>query len=107
MRRTVGITFHRYGGHGDDRTFGKPSFQIVIFRFAFGEALPPAVVVDDDFNVVRIVERMCTTRVRLIVEMPFRRSLLPDELGEIVAVFVVTCAAALRSKIKLIPPLEL
>ena len=57
MRRTIGITFHRYGGHGDDRTFGQPFFQIIIFRFAFGEALPPAVVVDDDFNVVWIVER--------------------------------------------------
>src|ERR1700719_3121011 len=106
MRCTIGITFHRYGGHSDDWTFSQPLFQIVIFRFAFGEALPPAVIVDHDFDVVRIIESLCATLVRRIVEMPLRRSLLPDELRKIVAVLAVTCAAAIRGKIKLIPPFE-
>src|SRR5260370_15006171 len=56
MWGTVGITFHCYGGHGDDRTFGQPLFQIVIFRFAFSETLPPAVIVDQDRDVVGIGE---------------------------------------------------
>ena len=36
--RAIGITFKGNGGHGDDRTFGKPLFQIVIFRLAFSQA---------------------------------------------------------------------
>ena len=35
MRRTIGITFKRNGGHSDDGSFGKPLFQVVIFRLAF------------------------------------------------------------------------
>ena len=31
---TIGITFEGNGWHADERTFGKPLFQIVIFRFA-------------------------------------------------------------------------
>ena len=30
---TIGITFKSNSGHANDRTFGKPPFQIVIFRF--------------------------------------------------------------------------
>jgi hypothetical protein len=29
-----------------DRAFGKPLFQIVIFRLAFSQAEPPAVIMD-------------------------------------------------------------
>jgi hypothetical protein len=32
---TIGITFKGNGGHRDDWAFGKPLFQIVIFRLAF------------------------------------------------------------------------
>jgi hypothetical protein len=32
VRCTIGITFKGNGGHGDDRTSGKPLFQIIIFR---------------------------------------------------------------------------
>ena len=35
MRRTIGITFKSNGGHSDDGSFGKPLFQLVIFRLAF------------------------------------------------------------------------
>src|SRR5262245_38073650 len=44
---------------------------------------------------------------RGIIEVPLRRSELPDELRKIVAVFVITCAAAFCRKIKLVPPFEL
>src|SRR5580698_3432178 len=39
--------------------------------------------------------------------MPFRRSGLPNELREIVAVFVVACKTTICGKVKLIPPCEL
>src|ERR1017187_204119 len=45
--RTIGITFHGNGGHGNDGGFGKPLFQIVIFRLAFSQTQSPAVIVDD------------------------------------------------------------
>ena len=56
MRRTIGVTFKGNGGHSDDRAFGKPLFQIVIFRLAFGEAKPPAIIMDHDADMIRIVE---------------------------------------------------
>ena len=56
MRRAVGITLKRDGWHGDDGKLGKPLFQIVILRLAFGQAEPPAIVVDHDRDMIRIVE---------------------------------------------------
>ena len=56
MRCPVRITFkgdRRYGNH---RTFRKPLFQIVIFRFTLGDADPPAIIMDRDGNMVRVVE---------------------------------------------------
>ena len=98
MRCTIGVAFHGDRGDGDDRNFGKPLFQIVIFRLAFGQAKPPAVVVDHDVDVVRVVERRCAAIEGGIIEVPLRRSQLPDELGEIVTVFGV--AALPRSVAK-------
>ena len=34
VRCTIGVTFKGDRGHGDDRTFGKPSLQIVVLRVA-------------------------------------------------------------------------
>jgi hypothetical protein len=44
----IGITFKGNGRHGDDRAFGEPLFQIVIFRFAFSQVEPPPIIMDDD-----------------------------------------------------------
>ncbi len=52
---TIGITLKSNGGHGDDRTFGKPLFQIVVLRLAFSQAQPPAVIMNHYSNMVRIV----------------------------------------------------
>src|SRR5215203_2460096 len=104
---TIGITFKGNGGHGDDRTFGKPLFQIVIFRFAFSQAEPPAVIMDHDANMIRVVEGRCAAIERGIIEVPLRRSGLPNELSKIVPVCVVTSPAAFRGEIILVPPLEL
>lgn len=56
VRRTVCVAFERNGRHRDDRSLGKPLFQVVIFRLAFGQAEPPTVVVDHHVDVVGIVE---------------------------------------------------
>src|SRR5262245_17361527 len=104
---TVGITFKGNGGHGDDRTFGKPPLELVVLRLAFSQAQPPAVVVDHDADMIRIVQRGCAAIKRSVIELPFRRSRLPNELGKIVPVLVVACPAAFRGEIILVPPCEL
>jgi hypothetical protein len=107
VRRAIGVTFERNGRDSDDGIDGQPLFQIGILRFPLGEALAPAIVVDGDGNVVRVFEGLCAALEGGVIEVPFRRSLLPDQLGKIVPVFVVAFPTAFGSKIKLIPPLEL
>ena len=46
MWRTIGVTFKRDGRHRDGRTCGELLLQLVVLRFAFGEAKPPPVVMD-------------------------------------------------------------
>ena len=107
MRCAVGIAFKGDAGHGDARAFGKPLFQISIFRFAFGQAEPPPIIVNHDVDMVRIVESGCAAIERGVIKVPLRRSDLPDQLGKIVPVVLVAGAAAFGGKIILIPPLQL
>ena len=74
MRRAIGIAFEGDGGHRDDRAFGKPLVQIVIFRLAFSQSEPPAIVMDHDGDMIRIVEGCRAAIERRIVEVPLRRS---------------------------------
>src|SRR5215831_18095805 len=104
--RAIGVTFKGDGGHGDDWAFGKLLFKVVILRLAFSQADPPTVIMDDDTDMIRVIEGRCAAIERRIIEVPFRRSELPDELVEIMTVFFVACAAAFRRKIKLVPPFE-
>ena len=39
-----------------DRAFGKPLSQIVIFRLAFSQAEPPAVIMDYHADMIRVVD---------------------------------------------------
>src|SRR5262249_44030425 len=80
VRRAIGIAFKGDGRHGDDRTYGKPLFKVVIFPLAFGQADPPAVTMDDDADVIRVIEGRRAAVERSIIEVPLRRSELPDEL---------------------------
>src|SRR5258706_2771132 len=105
VRRSVGVTFRGDGGHGDNRRFRQLPFQLVVLRFAFRKALAPAVIVNNDVDVVGVVERFGAAIKRGIVEVPLRRCELPDELVENVTVLVVSSAAALRREVELIPPL--
>jgi hypothetical protein len=106
MRRAVGVTFHGDGGHGDHRSCRKPFFDVVIFRIALRQAQPPAVIMDHDVDMIRIVEGRRAAIERSIIEGPLRRCDLPNELGKIMPVFVVAGAAAFGGKIKLVPPLQ-
>ena len=107
VRRSIGVTFKSDRGHGDDRTLCKPFFQVLILGLAISKPLPPTIVVDHDFDMIRIIERRRTAIERGIIEVPFRRSELPNELRKIVAVFCISFLAALSRKVKLIPPLQL
>src|SRR6185295_3716255 len=107
MRRAIGIAFHGNCRHGYDRTCSELLLQIVISRLAVNDAKTPPVIVNHDLSMIRILEGRCAAIERGIVEVPFWRSLLPNELGKIVSIFFVAGPAAFGRKIILIPPLEL
>src|SRR5215470_11254729 len=90
MRCAVGVTFKRDGGHGDDRTCGQALFQVVEFGLAFGEGQAPSIIVDHDVDMVRIVESRRAAIESGVVEIPLRRSSLPDQLRELTPILFVT-----------------
>src|SRR6185369_15778438 len=104
VRRAVGVALHRDARHRDGRRYGQARFQRVVFTFAIGQAQAPAVVVDDDVHMVRIVEGRGAARIGRFVESPFRRCGLPDQMVEVAAVRLVAQAAALGGEIVLVPP---
>src|ERR1700730_6057228 len=53
---------------------------------------------------IGLIERRCRAIVRRIVEVPFWRGELPNELVKSVPIFVVAAPTALCRKIVLIPP---
>ena len=56
---------------------------------------------------IRVLEGRCAAIERGIVEVPFWRSDLPNELCKVVPVFIVAGPAALGGEVILVPPLEL
>jgi len=72
VRRAIGIALHRDGRHGDDREGRQSPFQVVKLRIALDQSEPPAVVVDHDGHVIRIVERGSAALEGGVVEGPFR-----------------------------------
>ena len=76
----IGIAFKSNRGHGDVRTFGEPLFQLVIFRLAFSQSEPPAIIMDHDADMIRIVEGRGAALEGGIVEVPLWRSDLPNGL---------------------------
>src|SRR6266536_1960311 len=104
---TIGITFKGDRGHGDDRTFGKPLLQIVIVRLAFSQSQTPAVVMDDDADMIRVVERRRAAIKLSVIEVPFRRSCTTNKLRKIVPISIAAGSPTFRGEIILVPPLEL
>ena len=70
MWRTVRVALERDGGHRDHRKLGKPLFQAGILRFALRQTKPPAIVMDHDGDVIRVVERCRAAGERRVVEAP-------------------------------------
>src|SRR5260370_34033061 len=101
----MAISLKSNAGSCDVRTFSEPLFQLVIFRLAFSQSEPPAIIMDHDADMIRIVEGRCAAIERGIVEVPFWRSDLPNELSKVVPGCIVANPAAFRGKIILVPPL--
>ena len=80
MRRAVGVAFEGDGGNGDDGEFGQPLFQLVVFRLARGQTKPPAIIVDHDGDMIRVVEGRRAAIESGVIEIPLRRGELPDQL---------------------------
>jgi hypothetical protein len=95
MRCPIGIAFQRNRGHADVRSFSEPLFQLIIFRLAFSQPEPPAVIVDHDADMIRVVEGRGAAREGGLVEVPFRRSDLPDELCKVAPVSLVAGPASI------------
>src|SRR4029079_10286182 len=95
------------GRYTDRRPTSEPLLQLVIFSLAVDQALPPTIIVNDDVDVVRVVERRGAPRVSRLVEAPFRRGGLPDQPVEVVAVLLIADPAAFGREIELVPPLQL
>src|SRR5262249_60793671 len=103
MRRAIGMAFEGDGGHGDDRSLGEPLFNLVVLRLPFSQSKPPAIIMNRDGDVIRVLERRRAAIKGGVIEIPFRRSKVPDELRKVVPVFLVAGPAALGGKIELIP----
>src|SRR5215212_968312 len=96
VRCAVRIAFESDSRHPDDRKFGELLFQGVILRLAIRETESPAVVMDHDADVVRVVEGRGAAIERGLVKVPLRRGELPNEPRELAPIFFVAGAAAFR-----------
>ena len=76
----IGIAFQRNRRHGDGRSLGEPLFQLVIVRLTFSQSEPPAIIMDHDADMIRIVEGRGAAIEGGIVEVPLWRSDLPNGL---------------------------
>jgi hypothetical protein len=72
VRSAVGVAFHRYCRNRDRRSGGKSPFDVIISRFALGQAKTPAVVVNDNFHVIGIFELGSCPIEGRVVELPLR-----------------------------------
>ncbi len=77
----------RYRNYGP---LGELLFQVLVSRFTSREAQPPTVIVDHNTDVIRVIERSGRAAEGGIVEIPLRRSVLPDQLIEFVPVLAVS-----------------
>ena len=71
MRRAIGVALEGNGRHGDDRRFGKPLFQIVVFWLTLREPKSPAIIVNHDGDVIRVIERRRTAVESGVIEARF------------------------------------
>jgi hypothetical protein len=65
--------------HRNQGTFGQARFQVVVLLLSFGEAQPPAVVVDNDVDVIGVVEGTLPGRLALARLAPGRDDRTEEE----------------------------
>jgi hypothetical protein len=70
--RTVEVTRDGDGRHRHDRALRELRLETVELSLAIGEALSPAIVVDDDGDVIRVIERRGRAIERRVIEAPLR-----------------------------------
>jgi hypothetical protein len=70
--RTIEIAGDGDRGYGDARTREDFLLEVAVLRFAVGDTQSPAIVVNDDLDVIGIVERRRRARERRIIELPLR-----------------------------------
>ena len=74
-------------------------FQIVVLRLAFRQPEAPAVVMDHHADMIWVVERLRPSDRNGVVELPFRRGNLPNELRKLVAILLVTRSTAVSREV--------
>jgi hypothetical protein len=87
------MAFQRHCGHGDGRTFSEPLFQLIIVRLVFGQSEPPAIIKDHDADMIRVLEGRGAALERGIIEVPLRRSDLPNELRKQAHLILSDCSS--------------
>src|SRR5205085_1137149 len=76
------------------------------FGLTLSETEPPAIIVNDHADVIRIVEGCCAPIKCSVVEGPFWRRDLPNQLRKLAPIFVVAGLATRRCEVILVPPFE-
>ena len=110
--RAVGVRAVEVAGDGDRRNgdrgpAGERPLEPEVALLALREAQPPAVVVDHDVDVVRVVERRRGAVEGGVVDVPLRRGDPPDQPGELARVAPVAEPAPLGREVEQVPPAEL
>lgn len=72
MRRPVGITFQRNGWYADRWRRGKLLFQLRILWLAGGCTYAPAIIMDDNGYMIRVVKCCSGTVKRAVGKVPLR-----------------------------------
>lgn len=107
MRGGVLVAFECNCRGRDHRAVGKLFLECVEAGFPFDQVQPPAIVMDDDSDMVRVVESRGRAREDRVVELPGRRGGLPDQMNKVVRIGLVAQPATLSGEIELIPSGEL
>src|ERR1700686_2712017 len=94
MWRAVRVTFEGDRRDADGRKLRKASFEVVVFPLAIRETESPAIVVDDDCNMIGVIKGRRAGIEGGVSEFPRWRRELPDELRSILSVSFVAGAAA-------------
>ena len=100
----VEVAADRDRRHGNRRASSQLAVEVVVLRFALCQTKPPAIVVDDDVDMIRIGERRGRAVIGGVVELPRRRRLVPDELVEVVGVLAVAANPSVGREVVLVPP---